>query len=267
MGREGLNLLHLRDFIRLMTILLFLPWVPWIPETIFGMELEFEVELAVLIMFVVFGSFWCGWICPFGNADYFISKIGKMLFPTIQFNLPESVDKPLRYLKYLFLAGFLYIIVSKGIDYFWGDHMIMYKSTTFSSTYIQVKKGLILLVPFLIPRFFCKYVCFQKAGYNLINRLFPLTSIKRDSSACISCHRCDKVCPVQIKVSEKETISGDDCLGCYNCINKGVCPEKADTIHLSFIGKKVNPLVFSITAILFYYVVTWSIHMVTGPFN
>ena len=145
--------------------------------------------------------------------------------------------------------------------------MIMYKSTAFSSAYIQVKKGLILLVPLLIPRFFCKYVCFQKAGYNLINRLFPLTSIKRDSSVCISCNRCDKVCPVQIKVSEKKTISGDDCLGCYNCINKGVCPEKVDAIHLSFIGKKVNPLVFSIAAILFYYILTWSIHTVNSQFN
>ncbi len=264
---KGLNLLHLRDFIRLMTVLLFLPWIAWVPETIFGMELEFESELAVLLMFIVFGPFWCGWICPFGNADYFISKIGKTLFPTIQFNLPEFVDKPLRYAKYIFLAGFLYVIFSKGVDYFWGDHMIMYKSTAFSSVYIQVKKGLILLVPLLIPRFFCKYVCFQKAGYNLVNRLFPLTSIKRDSSVCISCHRCDNVCPMQIKVSEEKTISGNDCLGCYNCIDKDVCPEKADAIHLSFIGKKVDPLVFSIAAILFYYVFTWSIHTVTGPFN
>jgi polyferredoxin len=267
MAGKGLQLLQLRDFIRLMTVLLFLPWIAWVPETIFGITPDFEMELAVTLMFVVFGSFWCGWICPFGNADYFISKIGKKLFPTLQFNLPASVDKPLRYLKYLFMAGFLYVILSKGVDYFWGDHMIMYKATPFSSAYIHAKKGLILLVPLLMPRFFCKYICFQKAGYNLINRLLPLTTIKRDTSTCISCHRCDKACPVQIKVSEKETISGNDCLGCYSCVDKGVCPEKANAIHLSFLGKRVNPLVFSIAALLFYYLLTWTIHTVTAPLS
>ena len=254
------NLLHLRDFIRLMTVLLFLPWITWVPETIFGMELDVEMEVVVLLMFALFGSFWCVWICPFGNADYFISKIGKKLFPTLQFDLPASVDRPLRYLKYVFLAGFVTVIVLKGIDYFWGDHMIMYKSTAFTWGYIKAKKALILLVPLLIPRFFCKYICFQKAGYNIINRFLPLTTIKRDTAACISCRRCDAVCPVQIKISEKVTIIGNDCLGCYNCLDKGVCPEKADAIHLMFFGKQVNPLILSIAALLFYYLLTWSLH-------
>lgn len=263
--RNKVNLLHLRDFVRLMTVLLFLPWIAWVPETIFGAELEFEMEVMVLLMFAIFGSFWCGWICPFGNADYFISKIGNKLFPSLQRDLPENVDKPLRYMKYLFLAGFVFVIVSEGIDYFWGDHMIMYKATAFTWGYIQVKKGLILLVPFLIPRFFCKYICFQKAGYNIMNRLLPITTIKRDTSACISCGKCDKVCPVQIQISEKETIKGDDCLGCYNCLDKGVCPEKADAIYLSFLGAKINPLGLSLGALFFYYLVTWSIH--TSPLH
>ena len=56
----------------------------------------------VLGLTLLFGPVFCGWICPFGNADYFISKIGKILFSTIQFNLPEFVDKPLRYAKYIF---------------------------------------------------------------------------------------------------------------------------------------------------------------------
>ncbi|WP_300668660.1 4Fe-4S binding protein [Desulfoluna sp.] len=258
---DGIHLLHLRDFVRLMTVLLFLPWIAWVPETLFGTELDVEMEVIVLLMFVLFGSFWCGWICPFGNADYFISKIGKKMFPSLQRDLPEKVDKPLRYLKYLFLTGFVFVIISEGIDYFWGDHMIMYKATAFTWGYIKAKKVFILLIPLLIPRFFCKYICFQKAGYNLINRFLPLTVIKREASACLSCRRCDQVCPVQIKISEKATIAGGDCLGCYNCIDTGVCPEKADAIYLSFLGTRVNPWVFCLGALIFYYLVTWMIHI------
>ena len=36
-------------------------------ETI-GKELEFETEYVVLVAILLFGTFWCGWACPFGNA-------------------------------------------------------------------------------------------------------------------------------------------------------------------------------------------------------
>lgn len=265
--KEGPKLLDLRDGIRLVTVLLFLPWITFIPEKVFGMELEFELELAVVMMFLIFGSFWCGWICPFGNADYFISRIGKTLFPSLQFNLPHSLDRPLRYLKYIFLGAFLYIFISQGINYFLEDHMVMYHSTLFSSIYITVKKGLILLLPLFIPRFFCKYICFQKAGYNLINRILPLTTIKRDSSECIQCQRCDTTCPMGIKISQLDTVTGRDCIGCYSCIDKGVCPDRADALHLTFLGTRVNPLVFSLSAIIFYYLITWTLHISQGQWG
>ncbi|MCP3943457.1 MAG: 4Fe-4S binding protein, partial [Desulfobacteraceae bacterium] len=120
-----------------MTVLLFVPWFSWFTSSTFGVEIdEFESEVAVTIAFLVLGSFWCGWLCPFGNVNYFITKIGKNLFPSLQFDLPKSVDKVFRYLKYVFLAAFIYVILTEQIDYFFGDHMIMYKSTVFTTIYI-----------------------------------------------------------------------------------------------------------------------------------
>lgn len=58
------QLTHTRDFIRLLTVLLFLPWLAPVIGIIFGIEIEFELEVAVLVMFLIFGSFWCGWLCP-----------------------------------------------------------------------------------------------------------------------------------------------------------------------------------------------------------
>ena len=211
----------------------------------------------MLISFILFGTFWCGWLCPFGNLSYFISRIGQTLFPTIQIEIPERYDRLLRYLKYLFLILFVYVIFSKKLDYFFGDHMDMYFSTGFTTAFIKFKKYAILLIPLLIPRFFCKYLCFQKGAYNIINRLLPFTAIRRDDSKCIQCSRCDKTCPMGIDISGCNDIKGRDCLGCFSCLDKSVCPEKANALSFVVLGRKVNPLYFTVAVIPVYYLITW----------
>lgn len=250
------KLLDFRDLVRLMTVLLFLPWFGLFSEILFGTEVELETEIAVLGAFVLFGTFWCGWICPFGNASYFVSRIGQKLFPRLQVRIPGSIDKPLRYLKYIFLAMFLYIFIQHNVNYFFDDHMVIYKSTPMSSWYIWFKKYAILLIPLLIPRFFCKYLCFQKAGYNIINRIFSFVTIKRDEEKCIGCGKCDNSCPMEIKISQANTIKGSDCVGCFNCVDEQTCPDKADAMSLCVLGKKINPLYFAAIAMILYYAIT-----------
>ncbi len=243
-----------RDLIRLITVVLFVPWFGSISMGLLGIDLgEFEAEVAVLVTFILFGSFWCGWLCPFGNLDYFISRIGKKLFPNLQIQIPKKVDSMLRNLKYVFLAMFIAVIIIKQIDYFFGDHMEMYLSTTATTWYIRAKKYFILLLPLLWPRFFCKYICFQKAAYNIINRVVPITVIKRDSDACTSCKKCDKSCPMKIDISNRTTIAGSDCIGCYRCVDQGTCPEKAQALSLRFMGAQIKPLWLAIYGLVFYY--------------
>lgn len=247
----------LRDFVRFITVVIFIPWFGWITSNVFGFEAEFETELAVLLTFVIFGTFWCGWICPFGNLSYFISMIGKKLFPKIQIKIPEKIDHKLRYLKYLFLGIFIYVIVSNRLDYFFGDHMEMYFSTQFTTAFIKFKKFAILLVPLLIPRFFCKYLCFQKAAYNIINKVFPFTVISRDTDKCVQCKKCDKSCPMDIQISQIENVRGKDCIGCWSCLDENTCPSKANALSLKFFGRKVSPIYFAAAAIPIYYFITW----------
>ncbi len=49
------------------------------------------------------GRFICGWLCIFGLIQELLYKI-----PTPKINIPEKIDKPLRYLKY-FVLGILVI--------------------------------------------------------------------------------------------------------------------------------------------------------------
>jgi len=246
-----------RDFVRFMTALLFLPWFGWLTSSIFGFEAEFETEIVVMLTFLLLGTFWCGWICPFGNMSYFMTKIGKKLFPRLQISIPPKFDRPLRHLKYLFLILFVYVMVSTRFNYFSNDHMEMYLSTGFTHAYIVFKKYAILLIPLLIPRFFCKYLCFQKGAYNIINMVFPLSAIHRDEDKCVNCGKCDTVCPMEIKVSESKNIRGSDCIGCWSCVDEKGCSPKIGALSLRFMGRKVSPIYFAALVIPVYYLVTW----------
>ena len=94
------------------------------------------------------------------------------------------------------------------------------------------------------------------AAYNIINRIVPITTIKRDDDRCISCKKCDTFCPMDIKISKHKMIAGKDCLRCYACVAPGNCPAKVNAMELSFFGRTVNPLIFGISAMIFYYTLT-----------
>jgi polyferredoxin len=110
------------------------PWLGWLTAGLFGVEeFEFETELVVTAMFVIFGTYWCSWLCPFGNLNYFIGKLGAKLFPHAQLNIPTAIDKPLRYVKYAALLLFIWAMVTHGVNYFFDDHMNMYHATWLTS--------------------------------------------------------------------------------------------------------------------------------------
>lgn len=249
-----------RDIFRAFFAIFFYTFVFF--EDFIGREIEFETEYVVLASILLFGTFWCGWACPFGNASYFMNKVGKKLFPKLQFNLPYKIDWMLRNLKYVLLLFFIWVLVSNEIGYF-DDHMKMYSANSIAKAFVMFKViPAVLIIPIFIPRFFCKYLCFQKAGYNIINYFFRITKIKREIEVCTDCERCDRVCPVNIKISEKDTIYGNDCIGCYDCVAMKTCPKKSQALSLYFFGKKVNYFRFSIVVLGIYIIATYLIMFV-----
>jgi len=55
-------------------------------------------------------------------------------------------------------------------------------------------------------------------------KIFPLLKITRNPDTCTLCKKCDKVCPMAIKVSELGKVEHIDCHMCGDCIV--ACPEK-----------------------------------------
>ena len=169
-----------RDIVRFVFFAQFF-FLEEISEVLFGMEIEFENEYVVILAIILFGTYWCGWFCPFGNAQYFSGLIGKKFLKRFQVKIPEKIDMPLRYLKWLFFAAFMYVFIATEHSYF-SSHEEMYKSTWFTYIYWVFKNPYaVLIIPLFIPRFFCKYLCYQKGIYKILNFIFPFMKINRNN--------------------------------------------------------------------------------------
>lgn len=55
-------------------------------------------------------------------------------------------------------------------------------------------------------------------------KIFPILKVTRNPDTCTLCGKCDKVCPMAIKVSESGIVNHIDCHLCCDCIVS--CPEK-----------------------------------------
>jgi len=62
------------------------------------------------VLAVLFGPVFCGWVCPLGTIQEFISGFGrKRLRKRFNHFVPAKLDKWLRYLRYGILAWVLYM--------------------------------------------------------------------------------------------------------------------------------------------------------------
>ena len=107
----------------------------------------------------------------------------------------------------------------------------------------------------ILGRFYCRYLCYQKAAYNLMNR-FSVTSIGRNAATCVGCKKCDRVCPMDVQVFSLETIRGRDCISCYNCVDEGTCPAEADAMELRFLRRRVDPRSYAYIVTALYVLLT-----------
>jgi len=202
-------------------------------------------ESSFILMFIVFGlaillgPVFCGWVCPFGTFQEWISKIGKKIFKK-KYNkfIPYSVDKYLRFARYFVL---ILVIVKTAISaklmfssidpYFalfniWTDEVAI-------TAYIVL--ALTVAASLFIERPFCKYFCPYGALLGITN-LFKVFKIKRKKDTCINCKMCDNKCPMNIPLSEISTSRNHQCICCLECTSEAACP-KSNTMVLAA-GKK-----------------------------
>lgn len=204
-----------------------------------GIYIPFLLTALIPVIFtLIFGRFFCGWICPAtflyelnSNLAAWLHKSG---FPVGQ----KHFDRRLKYL--VLLIGVIVSALSGSILF----AAIYPPAIIGREIYYAIALGgfgvgtvffvLTLFFDLLIARRgFCRYLCPGGALYSLLGR-YRLLRIKREVSKCNDCVKCNAICEFELDPMRDDF--GQECNNCTACI--AVCP----TYALSFnIRNKDNP--------------------------
>ncbi len=204
-----------------------------------------SVVLMILIMMlaILFGPVFCGWVCPLGSVQEWFGKIGKKILKR-KFNhiIPKKLDSALRYIRYGVLVWVVYMTSISGYLIF--SELDPYRSlyNFWSSEASLIGIGVLvitLLLSLIIERPWCKYLCPYGALLGITN-FFRIFKISRNSKTCTQCKICDNNCPMNIEVSKTEKVLNHQCISCYKCTSEELCPvpDTVITKSISFSRKK-----------------------------
>ena len=184
-----------------------------------------------LISSLLLKKTFCSWLCPVGTVSEYLWKLGRKLFRR-NFTVPRWLDIPLRSLKYILMAFFVYIVVSMSVEAL-NDFLVApfgiiadVKMLNFfreiGITGLAVLGSLAVLSVF-IQNFWCRFLCPYGALMGLVSTLSPVR-IRRDAQACIDCGKCSKACPSSLPVDRLVQIRSAECMSCMECV--AVCPAE-----------------------------------------
>ena len=177
-----------------------------------------DVSSWLLPTILVAGVFFCGWVCPFGAAQDWMAKLGRLLHLP-QLRVPQSVQRYLQLTRYA-----LYLALTMGITI-----ALLQGPRNFSALMrgqgLSVATGIVigfLLISLFMDRPFCNYFCTGGARMGLFSVL-RIFGIRRDTEQCKQCGHCTRNCPMNIDVAHTDFVRHPNCIGCLRCVSS--CPK------------------------------------------
>jgi Fe-S-cluster-containing hydrogenase component 2 len=190
--------------------------------------------LAILVLALALGLLakkaFCSWVCPIGTLSELLASLSRRLFRR-QIGLPRLLDLPLRSLKYLLLAFFVYAVffqmdaaaVSDFLDSPY-NRVADVKMLYFFERLSPVGLGVLVFLVGLsvaVPYAWCRYLCPYGALLGGLSLLSPL-KVTRQASSCIDCGLCTRACPSRLPVERLARVRSDECFACLSCV--AACP-------------------------------------------
>jgi ferredoxin-type protein NapH len=246
-------------------------WQTTVPGTLAAF---FILMIPYVIIFLVFGRAFCGWICPLGGLPEFSAAMGRkwlrLDFLRVKIDTGDGFYyaglKPgANAVKYILAMATILLSFWLGfalINIFFP--VLWLKSTTG----FWVIMGILALFAVALPvatgrRWWC-YICPAAALFARIDRISPF-KVKIDPDKCIKCYDCVEACrmhalsPADVAESGSR---GSHCVKCGRCIE--ACSEEAIDIYWMHGKNKVRaPFMAAIitTALMLY---TWYVVMLAS---
>lgn len=216
-----------------------------------AMGLESLAHLGIFILLVILlNKFWCGWICPFGVVQDWLTYLRRRLaIHEAQFRwLTRDRLKTVKWILLAYLLIVPLLIAHAGGHYdlhlpfcrsicpakplmplFVGNvrHLALdfTNAVTLLFTILSVTiAGGMLVGMFFKERFFCLF-CPMLVLIHIFRKISPVR-FEKNVDGCIGCGNCQRMCPMDIRaVHEQKTdknVLSEDCLLCMNCTE--ACP-------------------------------------------
>ncbi|NOZ86351.1 MAG: 4Fe-4S binding protein [Deltaproteobacteria bacterium] len=164
---------------------------------------------------LLFGRYYCGWICPKGTIQDYLYR------PELKIKVPERLDRILKNGKYLMLI----LLVSAPLLY---NYQLFRKIGPFKvifnldgETVLIVFLAVVLVSSIFIERPYCRYFCPEGGLLALVSLLAP-HKIRVNINRCTACNVCSKVCPTDAITARKKEIpkiAASECIFCMKCVD------------------------------------------------
>ncbi len=190
------------------------------------------ILLAVLAMSAVVAKSFCSHLCPVGALSEALGRLGARLLGG-NWVVPRWLDLPLRSVKYLLLAFFVWAtwlaLDLAGVRAFLdspynrvADAKMLLFFAHASRLTVAVVGGLVV-ASVLVRDVWCRYLCPYGALLGLLGRLAPF-KVTRDEATCIDCRKCTKACPARLPVHAMVRVASVECTSCQDCV--AACPVR-----------------------------------------
>lgn len=188
------------------------------------------VLLALFPLTILWGRFFCGFLCSFGALGDLLWHLSRR-FTKRKYGVSALWERRLQYGKFLVLAG-AFVLWTAGL--FLPDradpwHIFGLYTTPSGWTDLSwfVTPGAVLLAviavgSLVVERFFCRYLCPLGALFQLLSgkRLFVL---RKPREHCGPCRLCTWQCSMGLDLTRTDVVRDGGCINCFECLAH--CPK------------------------------------------
>jgi len=219
--------------------------------------------LVTIVLTIIFGRFFCGWICPFGALHQFVGYLGNRRKTTAQ-KIQLNKYRKTQCIKYFILLFFLFMAAFPSLAASLQTGLldpitlltrsfnllllpVIDRTVNLVSVSARFYEGAWLiftifltavLLNLIIPRFYCRFICPLGALFAIIGR-FAIWRIGKKQKDCTNCKLCEKSCEGACEPAGKIRIS--ECVLCLNCREDCIDQLMVYQTRPSLAGEITNP--------------------------